>query len=321
MGYNQHKKAIDRIKTLVDNGDLIVDTDVRIAEERVLSTGNMRTVYYFSLDGIKLFFMASCTPEARKFRMYFIKIEKEYNKVLPELEKLQEENERLRKEKEALSDYQRWRATREDGIKAHHTAMDNLKHIVQGIEGPGSAKLYAIVNDAINKAVLNFTETTRAFKKSRGYHDSLSIPDVLDGKGQKERAHVLEKFLRFFENHYERLCQLPVSAIIDEVSSLGRLMGRANSMAGDLKRGLLNNGEALARKKQRVKEAKAASIHAARPSTVINIDNRVINNNTFNNTGEGSRGNVTAQKTATNTGTAKGMKTLFSFFKRQQENA
>lgn len=287
MGYSRYDTAMDKIKTLIKDGDLIVDTDVQPREQVLLATGNKYTAYYFSVDGIKLFFMAACTPEARKFKMYFVKIEKEYNKVVPELlktqeevDRLKEENERLRREKEIASDYQRWRATREDGISAHDSAMERLKHIVSGINESGSAKLYAIVNDAMNKAVLDFKGSTTAFKAALKYDKGLSVPDVLDDLALREMQAIVERFTRYFAKEGHILRQLPLDVVIRKVYEFGDWQRMANVQAGDLKNDhMLSNEEAKKRKRKRQKDIKVKRLGGGRTSAPQIVHNHTNNYN------------------------------------------
>lgn len=300
----RHDNALMSIENLISKGCLVLDVHFIRETYRNVHVNRDLERFRFTRRGIKSVLMAARTEMGQRFREYYLDIEEEYNKVVPELLRTQEENERLRKELERAKGLNVWKMTRKEAIDMQKDTMKELSHLVKSLEDSKGAALYPICNNIMNQAVLDFEETTTAFKKSRGYHKSLSIPDVLGVSGQKERLHVMDKFLRFFETHLERLRLLPVSKIVGEVYDLGRAIGKTNTLAGDLKRGMLENDEALALKKQRIQEAKAP-IQAAPPPppVVINIDNRVIN--TFNGPGTANNNAAPIAPTA---------KTLYRYF-------
>lgn len=295
MGYAYHADAIKRIEGLIEKGSFIHKKHYVTESYLNLNTGRTLERYRMSKRGIRSFFMTVQTVNGMRFREYYLDLEEEYDSIVPELKKtqaendrLQEELERLRKEKEIASDYQRWRASREDGIAAHHSAMDRLKHIVGGINEVGSAKLYAIVNDAINKAVLDFQESTTAFKANKKYDRSLSVPDILDDMALRERQSIVERFMRYFAKEGDFLRQLPLDVVVNKVYEFAGWQRLANVKAGDLKdEHLLTNEEAKIRKRKRKDDMKVERLSdstniikktTVNKNTIVNAKQATINN-------------------------------------------
>ena len=82
-----------------------------------------------------------------------------------------------------------WLDKRLEGKELMKVKNASLQQLIAVGFGQTGAKLYRIVANHINQAVLGFTVTTAQFKKQHQLPDCVSIPDVLNMQGQVARCY------------------------------------------------------------------------------------------------------------------------------------
>lgn len=120
-----------------------------------------------------------------------------------------------------------------------------LKDLIGGAFGTSAPKLYAIIANHINQAILGFTTTTERLQKDHEL-GRLTIPDILDMQGQVARCYAESCFQKKISNDLDRLRSLSEPELLAELKALKLNLrdGFINTGMGDLEQQILCVDEA-----------------------------------------------------------------------------
>ena len=151
-----------------------------------------------------------------------------------------------------------WLDKRMEGKELMKLKNATLKDLIAGGFGQTGPKLYRILGNHINQAVLGFTETTTQFKKQQQLPGSISIPDVLNMQGQVARCYAETCFQKFVSDNLQRLRGLTEPDLIKEFASLklNLRQGFVSTGMGDLQAKMLTLEEAKKRRDEISSQAK-----------------------------------------------------------------
>jgi len=143
-----------------------------------------------------------------------------------------------------------WHDKRLEGKELMKLKNASLQQLIAGGFGQTGFKLYGIVANHINQAVLGFTETTTHFKQQQQLPRHISIPDMLNMQGQVARCYAETCFHKFVTDNLQRLRGLSQQDMIKEFTDLklNLRQGFVSTGMGDLKTKLLTIDEAKKRK-------------------------------------------------------------------------
>ena len=143
-----------------------------------------------------------------------------------------------------------WLDKRLEGKDLMKLKNASLQQLIAGGFGQTGAKLYRIVANHINQAVLGFTETTTQFKKQRQLPQHISIPDILNMQGQVARCYAETCLQKFVNDNLQRLRGVAEPDLIKEFTQLklNLRQGFVSTGMGDLLDKTLTLDEAKKRK-------------------------------------------------------------------------
>jgi len=143
-----------------------------------------------------------------------------------------------------------WLDRRLEGIELMKVKNASLQQLIAGGFGQTGSKLYRIVANHINQAVLGFTETTTQFKKQHQLPRHVSIPDILNMQGQVARCYAETCLQKFVSDNLQRLRGLAEADLIMEFTQLklNLRQGFVSTGMGDLQTKMLTVTEAKKRK-------------------------------------------------------------------------
>ena len=126
----------------------------------------------------------------------------------------------------------------------------SLQQLIAGGFGETGIKLYGIVGNHVNQAVLGITETTAQFQKQQQLPGRISIPDLLNMQGQVARCYAETCFQKFITDNLQRLRELTEQDLCKEFKDLklNLRQGFVSTGMGDLQSKLLTVTEAKKRK-------------------------------------------------------------------------
>ena len=143
-----------------------------------------------------------------------------------------------------------WLGKRLEGKELMKLKNASLQQLIAGGFGQSGFKLYGIVGNHINQAVLGFTETTNQFKKKQQLPGRITIPDILNMQGQVARCYAETCFQKFVTDNLQRLRELSEQDLCKEFQDLklNLRQGFVSTGMGDLQNKLLTIAEAKKRK-------------------------------------------------------------------------
>ena len=199
---------------------------------------------WISESGPGLFELASSSklPAARAFRKWV------FGEVLPSIRKTGSYS--VLAAAPAAKQTATWHDKRLEGKERMRLKNASLQELIAGGFGQTGSKLYAIVANHINQAVLGFTQTTTSFKKQQHLPRHISIPDILNIQGQVARCYAETCFQKFVSENLQRLRELSEADLIKEFAGLkvNLRQGSVSTGMGDLQSKLLTVAEAKKRK-------------------------------------------------------------------------
>lgn len=98
--------------------------------------------------------------------------------------------------------------------------------------GRQGQKLYCIVGGAINRALLDFCESKKDFMDKHCLPGYMSIPSLLDFKGQTMRKRMEQRYKDFIKENWTELQGLGVDDIKDRLEEVGEQMREGNRIGG-----------------------------------------------------------------------------------------
>jgi len=151
-----------------------------------------------------------------------------------------------------------WQNKRLEGKELMRLKNASLKELIAGGFGQTGTKLYRIVANHINQAVLGFAETTTQFKKQQKLPGYVSIPDMLNMQGQVTRCYAETCYQTFISDNLQRLTELPEPALFKEFRELklNLRQGFVSTGMGDLQTKMLTLAEAKKRKADTVSQGR-----------------------------------------------------------------
>lgn len=143
-----------------------------------------------------------------------------------------------------------WLDKRLEGKELMKLKNASLQQLIAGGFGQTGAKIYRIVANHINQAVLGFTETTTQFKKRQQLPQHISIPDILNMQGQVARCYAETCLQKFVNDNLHRLRGLAEADLMKEFTQLklNLRQGFVSTGMGDLLDKTLTLAEAKKRK-------------------------------------------------------------------------
>ena len=151
-----------------------------------------------------------------------------------------------------------WLDKRLEGKELMKAKNAGLQQLIAGGFGQTGCKLYAIVANHINQAVLGFTETTTRFKQQQQLPRYMSVPDILNMQGQAARCYTEICFQKYASDNLQRLRSLSQQDLIKEFAELklNLRQGFVSTGMGDLQSKLLTIDDAKKRKAEHVYQAR-----------------------------------------------------------------
>jgi hypothetical protein len=152
-----------------------------------------------------------------------------------------------------------WHNLRQDGVKMYRGKTDAIQDYiaVRTAAYPGGEDLstyYAMVNNLINQALLDFQTSTREYKDVHGIPQSMTIPDMFDGHGQVQRMNMEYMFFKYFTDREEQWARLNPWKAFNDLKGLRDKFIRFRCETGmdDLStKHMLDVAEAKKRKRER----------------------------------------------------------------------
>jgi prophage antirepressor-like protein len=143
-----------------------------------------------------------------------------------------------------------WLDKRLEGKELMKVKNASLQQLIAGGFGQTGSKLYRIVANHINQAVLGFTQTTTQFKKQHQLPRHVSIPDILNMQGQVARCYAETCLQKFVSDNLQRLRGLAEADLIKEFTQLklNLRQGFVSTGMGDLQTKMLTLTEVKKRK-------------------------------------------------------------------------
>jgi len=143
-----------------------------------------------------------------------------------------------------------WHSKRLEGKELMKLKNASLQQLIAGGFGQTGLKLYGIVANHVNQAVLGLTQTTTQFKQQQQLPRHISIPDMLNMQGQVARCYAETCFHKFVTDNLQRLRGWSQRDLIEEFTDLklNLRQGFVSTGMGDLKTKLLTIDEAKKRK-------------------------------------------------------------------------
>jgi hypothetical protein len=182
-----------------------------------------------------------------------------------------------------------WHNLRQDGVKMYRGKTDAIQDYiaVRTAAHPGEEDMstyYAMVNNLINQALLDFQMSTREYKDAHGIPQSMTIPDMFDGHGQVQRMNMEYMFFKYFTDREDQWARLNPWKAFNDLKGLRDKFIRFRSETGmdDLStKHMLDVVEAKKRKRERaaIGTLKASpALKALLPGPIAHTTN----NNTIN---------------------------------------
>ena len=147
-----------------------------------------------------------------------------------------------------------WDQARCDGIAMFWQKGAALKRYLEARSASRDVgwAFYSQVATLLNQAIVGFSESTKAFKASRGIPGYLTIPDMLDGYGQSIRSHFELAFENYFNRPTAELALMdPAGVLVDLARMRDDMQTYLRAVRFDnIKETLLDVPEAKRRKKE-----------------------------------------------------------------------
>lgn len=264
LGYAQPKVAVTKVlkgKNVKILKDLL--PELRYPSS-ILNSGDKRQ-RYVNEPGLYRMIMQSNLPAAETFQDWV------YEEVLPTLRRTGSYNIN---EPDKHVNATPWQQARVDGLEMSKLKNACLHNVISNLanKDADAAKLYAVTNAAVNRAVLDTDLTKAELFKSKGLPAYMSIPDFLDFDGHISRTYVETAILGHLRDNFDRLIKLPLQVIVDEIQALGKNCRRGNVATGyyvNLQDKMMSAAEARAAKNQLIKLRKKFKIQPSMPLNLL----------------------------------------------------
>lgn len=182
--------------------------------------GNDRKTTYINERGVYRLVMKSNMPMAQEFQDWL------YEDVLPTIRKT---GAYSLPASEPQACHDEWVQERLDGI--HLTKLKNAsikKLIACCVGGEDGRLLYAVINGAINRTLLNFDDSTSSFMKRNRLPGYMSIPEFLAYDGQLLRKQMERTFIAHIKRHWSDLQAMSMEALTADFNAMGKRMREGN---------------------------------------------------------------------------------------------
>lgn len=244
LGYSNYYKAVAKhvrprqIKTL---SELLTELQPPLLGAPATPDQNDLKSRYMTESGLYRLIARSKMAFAEAFQDW---VEEE---VLPTIRRTGQYNTQ-----EGILSTSAWSTKRAEGIELMKLRNASLKDLIGGTFDTAAPRLYAVVANHINQAILGYTETTDKYKKSRNL-GKLSIPDILDMQGQVARCYAESCFTKKISDDLEHLRSLTAVQLFHEFRELKLHLreGFVKTGMGALEQQTLDVDEAKTRKKER----------------------------------------------------------------------
>lgn len=164
-------------------------------------------------------------PMAKRFKKWV------YGEVLPAV--MQTGSYSIHSGADQQASNEDWNQERMDGIHLYKMKNASIKELIASCFGGQQGRwLYSDVGDAINKALLDFNQATKQFKKDHCLPGYMSIPSLLDFKGQTMRKRMEQRYKDFIKENWTKLQESSANDIKDQLEEIGKQMREGNRMAG-----------------------------------------------------------------------------------------
>lgn len=225
LGYKDTKHAIR------DN----VDEDWRMTLSNLLKRGggpdppriphtpNQLAATWISWSGLLELCTSSSLPMAKRFKKWV------YGEVLPAV--LKTGSYSISQTNTYLPD--EWNQERLDGMHLFKAKNASLQKLIAACVGPGLGRqVFAVIGGAINRALLNFEESTAIFMKKHQLPGYMSLPSFLGFDGQLLRKQMERKFHTHILDHWAELQGMGIQELTCSFNQLGKRMQEGNKVGG-----------------------------------------------------------------------------------------
>ena len=248
LGYTQPSVAISKHIKPGKNKKTLRELlpDVITEMERLASEDKKQ--FWLSEPGLYRMVGHSHLPAAEAFQDWI------YEEVLPAIRKTGQYSidTGANEQPEQPSDIDLWNQKRLDGIELFKLKNASVKKLLACCVGGASwCNKYKIINGAINRAILDYNCSKKAFLMDNGLPQTVTIPEMLAFDGQLLRSMMERRYHTHIMENWEQLQKMTDREMECCFNAIGQQMQAANKAGGYTvpKEKLLSMGEVKSRKR------------------------------------------------------------------------